>query len=86
VIQSDLANATDSVLVMLLTSTVRDAPMYRLSLPASPTTGLQQPSQLMVDKIMAARRDKCGAAIGRIDSEALGALRPLLAFILGMAE
>ena len=86
IIQSDFLDATDSVLVCLLTTTHRDTPLYRLSLPAGEATGLREPSQVMVDKIMAVRRDRCGAPIGRIDDAALLALGRLLAFVVGIAD
>lgn len=86
VIQSDFLAETDSVLVCLLTTVVRAAPLYRLSLPAGEATGLKEPSQVMVDKIMAVRRDRCGAPIGRADAAALLALGRLLAFVVGIAD
>jgi mRNA interferase MazF len=86
VIQSDFLSDTDSVLVCLLTTTQRDAPLYRLSLPIGQGTGLHQDSQVMVDKIMAVRRDRCGEPVGRIDKATLLALGRLLAFIVGIAD
>jgi mRNA interferase MazF len=74
VIQSDFLSGTDSVLVCLLTTTQRDAPLCRLSLPAGAATGLHQDSQVMVDEIRAVRRNRCGAPVGRIDAgDAAGA-------------
>jgi mRNA interferase MazF len=86
IIQSDFLSDTDSVLVCLLTTTQRDAPLYRLSLPTGEGTGLHKESQVMVDKIMAVRRDRCGSPIGRIDEAALLALGRLLAFGVGIAD
>jgi mRNA interferase MazF len=86
VIQSDFLSETDSVLVCLLTATLRAAPLYRLTLPAAAETGLREPSQVMVDKIIAVRRDRCGAPIGRADPAALLALGRLLAFVVGIAD
>ena len=86
VIQSDFLVETDSVLVCLLTTTQRDAPLYRLSVPADEGTGLREPSQVMVDKIMAVRRDRCGVPIGRLDDGVLLALGRLLAFVVGIAD
>ena len=85
-VQSDFLPETDSVLVCLLTTTVRAAPLYRLMLPAAEGTGLREPSQVMVDKIMAVRRDRCGNPIGRIDDATLLALGRLLAFVIGIAD
>ena len=86
VIQSDFLEGTDSVLVCLLTTTLRDVPLYRLSLPAGEGTGLREASQVMVDKIMAVRRDRCGPVIGRLDDAALMVLGRLLAFVVGIAD
>lgn len=86
VIQSDFLTLTDSVLVCLLTTTLREAPLYRLSLPAGAGTGLREHSQVMVDKIMAVRRDRCGAPIGRAGDATLLALGRLLAFVVGIAD
>jgi mRNA interferase MazF len=86
VIQSDFLSGTDSVLVCLITTTLRDAPLYRLALPAGEGTGLKQPSQVMLDKIMAVRRDRCGAVIGRASDATLLALGSILAFIVGAAD
>ena len=84
VIQSDHLSETDSVLVCLLTTTLRNAPLFRLPVPANQETGLKLPSQVMVDKIMAVRRDRCGARIGKIDSSATLVLNRLLAFVVGV--
>jgi mRNA interferase MazF len=85
VIQSDHLPETDSILVCLLTTTLRHAPLFRFALPAHKETGLLQPSQVMVDKIMAVRRDRCGVRIGRIDPADLQRLNRLLAFVVGVA-
>jgi|SRR6185437_4391448 mRNA interferase MazF len=85
VIQSDHLPETDSVLVCLLTTTLRDAPLFRFALPANQDTGLRQPSQVMVDKIMAVRRERCGARIGKVDPPTVLALNRLLAFVVGVA-
>ncbi|MGH7079936.1 MAG: type II toxin-antitoxin system PemK/MazF family toxin [Acetobacteraceae bacterium] len=86
VIQSDFLPESDSVLVCLLTTTLRETPLSRLSLPPGEGTGLREPSQVMVDKIMAVRRDRCGAPIGRIDEAVLLAVSRLFAFVIGIAD
>jgi mRNA interferase MazF len=86
VIQSDNLPQTDSVLVCLLTTTRIVAPLYRFSLPTDAATGLQKPSQVMVEKIMAVRRDRCGKPIGRADATAMLAIARLLAFAVGIAD
>ena len=86
VIKSDFLPETDSVLVCLLTSTIRDAPLYRLAIAADASTGLRKDSQVMIDKIFAVRRDRCGAVIGGIGDSARLALGRLLAFAVGIAD
>jgi mRNA interferase MazF len=86
VIQSDALGHTDSVLVCLLTTTLRDAKLHRLALPADAGTGLREECQIMVDKVFAVRREKCGAVIGRADAPTLTALGRLLALVVGIAD
>ena len=86
VIQSDRLGDTDSVLVCLFTSTLRGASFHRLTLEPTPENGLQVTSQVMVDKIMAVRRDKCSAVIGRLDDTALLVLNRMLALVIGLAD
>ena len=86
VIQSDWLKATDSVLVALLTSTLADAPLYRLQIEPSEANGLKVPSQVMIDKIVAMPREKCGRVIGRIDESAVIALNHMLSVVVGIAD
>ena len=57
VVQSDRI-ALDSVLVAQVTSTIVDAPLYRLTIEPSERTGLERTSQVMVDKIITMRREQ----------------------------
>ena len=86
VIQSDQVARTDSVLVCLLTTTLRDAPAYRISIVADDATGLREPSQIMVDKIVAVRRDRCGPPIGRVGKATLTELGRAVALMTGLAD
>lgn len=86
VIQSDWLKATDSVLVSLLTSVLVDAPLYRLHIEPSDANGLKVPSQIMVDKIIAMPRQKCGKVIGRVNESTLIALNHMLSVVVGIAD
>jgi mRNA interferase MazF len=86
VIQSDTLNMADSVLVALLTSTLSDAPSYRLPLQPASSNGLRAPSQIMIDKILAYPRAKCGPVIGSLSSEAILILNSLLSVMIGLAD
>src|SRR5271166_5945471 len=79
VIQSDALEETGSVLVCLLTTTQRQAPFHRLPLEPTPGNGLREPSDVMVDKIFALARGKCGEAIGRLTRAEIAALNHRLA-------
>lgn len=87
VIQSDLVAGTDSVLLCPLTTTLRQpSVLFRLDVDPVPETGLRARSQVMVDKISALRRDKCGAPVGRLDGGLLTQLDERLALIIGLAD
>jgi mRNA interferase MazF len=78
--------AADSVLVALLTSTIRDTPLYRLTVEPTDANGLKASSQVMVDKILAFPRDKCGAVIGHLAREDVLALNAMLSVMIGIAD
>lgn len=86
VIQSDWITVTNSVLVCLMTGALRDGPYLRLTVDPRPETGLMIRSQIMVDKIIAIPRRKCGAVIGRLDQDAVTALNHVLSVTLGLAD
>ena len=86
VIQSDWLTATDSVLVALLTSELVNAPLYRLTIEPSDANGLKAPSQVMIDKIVAIPREKCGKVIGRLDESEQIALNHMIAVVVGLAD
>jgi mRNA interferase MazF len=86
VVQSDWLDGTDSVLVCLLTTTVRETPIFRLEVKPTPANGLREVSQVMVDKILAVRRDRCGAVTGRLDDATMLALNRMLALVVGLVD
>ena len=86
VVQSDALDAADSVLVVLCTSTVADAPLYRLTIAPTATNGLKVVSQVMVDKILAYPRAKCGAVIGRLSGTDMLVLNSMLSVMIGLAD
>jgi mRNA interferase MazF len=86
VVQSDWLPATDSVLVALLASELVNAPLYRLTIEPSDANGLKTPSQVMIDKIVAIPREKCGRVIGRLNENERIALNHMLAVVVGIAD
>jgi len=83
VIQSDLFELTDSLLVCLITSEVRDGPDLRLTIPPAASSGLRVPSQVMIEKVTAVRRERC-RRIGTLKSSEIGRLNALLATVIGL--
>jgi mRNA interferase MazF len=86
IVQSDLYNATHaSLLVCLLTTETVKAPLFRLSLLPTPENGLDEVSQIMVDKLLAVPRSRIDDVIGVIDDATLLVLNRCLALMLGLA-
>jgi mRNA interferase MazF len=71
-VQSDLFNATHaSVTICPVTSDCIDAPLFRLPIPPGARTGLQAPSQIMIDKVVSVPRASIARVIGECDSAEL---------------
>ena len=86
VVQSDALNAADSVLVALFTSAVTDARFYRLTVEPAPANGLKAVPQVMVDKVLAYPRAKCGSAIGHLSGTDMLVLNSMLSVMIGLAD
>ena len=86
VIQSDAFNEHASVTVLLMSSTLVDAPLLRVTVQPGEATGLQKPSQVMVDKAMTVKRDKLGEAFGSAGDAAMLEVGRCLAVFLGIAR
>lgn len=85
VIQADRFGHTGTVTVLLLSGTLVDAPLLRLTVQPSPQNGLRKASQVMVDKAMSVKRDKLGPPFGRLDDESMLAVTRSLAVFHGLA-
>ena len=86
VIQSDQFNAHATVTVLLVTSTLIDAPLFRVSVQPEESNGLIKPSQIMVDKAMTVNREKIGKAFGSASDEVMLEVGRCLAVFLGLAR
>ena len=65
VIQSDLYNDTHhSVTICLVTSTLVDAPLFRIPIRPLKRNGLNVTSHVMMDKVQTTRRDRIKSVIG----------------------
>lgn len=85
IVQSDYFPETATVTVLLLSSTLIDAPLLRLTFEPTTENGLRKTSQVMIDKVMTVKRDKLGPVFGRLPDEALIAVNRSLALFLGFS-
>jgi len=86
VIQSDNFDRHATVTVLLVSDTLVDAPLFRITVQPTPGNGLQKASQIMVDKVMTVKRDKIGAAFGSLDSIHMLEIERCLTVFLGIAK
>ena len=86
IIQDDRYDSTASITVLPLTTTPVDAPLLRLPVQPSATTGVRETSYVMIDKLTTVRRSNIQGRIGRLPAaQLLEVERALLAF-LGLAN
>ena len=64
VIQSDLFDELPSVALCLVTCALRNAPIFRITVDPGPDNGLQNISQIQIDKIVTVPRERVGGVIG----------------------
>ena len=86
VIQSDLFDQHPTVTVLLVSSTLADAPLLRVTVNPSLQNGLQSISQVMIDKTMTVRREKLGNSFGKLEFETLQEVERCLAVFLGVVK
>jgi mRNA interferase MazF len=84
VVQADRFGDLGGVTVLPITSTLVDAPLFRVPLQPSLENGLERPSQIMVDKVQTAPGRKIGPVIGRLDDAAMLAVGRAMTVFLGL--
>jgi mRNA interferase MazF len=86
IVQADLFNEThSSVTVVPVTSTIVDAPLFRLTVEPSPGNGLRSLSQLIVDKVTTVSRARITQTIGRLEDDSALRVSRALALWIGIA-
>ena len=86
VVQSDTFSETHATITLLLISSeIIHAPLFRLTLEPSINNGLSKKSQIQIDKIMTVRREKIGHIIGRVDDKSMLQVKRALMVWLGLA-
>ncbi len=85
IVHDDHLDATASVTICALTTDPTTAPLFRLPITPDQDNGLDQPSQLMVDKLTTVPRTSLGQHIGRLDEENVARLDRAIVVFLGVA-
>jgi mRNA interferase MazF len=84
--QADVFNDIhSSITVVPLTSTIIDAPLFRITLDPSRQNGLNRVSQTMVDKVLTLPREKIGKRMGRLGNTLMIRVGRALSVWLGMS-
>ena len=86
IIQANQFDEHATVTVLLVSSTLVNAPLFRVMVRPNIENGLQKPSQIMVDKVMTVKLHKLGPTFGRVDSDAMIEVERCLAVFLGIAK
>ena len=85
IVQDDAFDATASVTVAPLTSTLTDAPLLRIGIGSSALSGLERESQVMIDKLTTVRRTNVATRLGRLTAEQLTEVERAMMAFLGLA-
>ena len=86
VIQSDLYPTDETIVVLLLTSTLVDLPLGRVLVEPTEANGLRTVSQVMVDKPYAVALRKFGNVFGRLEEASMLEVGRRLVLFLGIAD
>ena len=86
VIQADKFDAHATVTVLPVSTTLVEAPLFRVTVRPSESNHLGTTSQIMVDKVMTVRRDKLGSVFGSVGDETMLEVARSLAVFLGIAN
>lgn len=86
ILQDDRFDATASVTVCPFTTNPVEAPLTRLPIEPSAGNGLDQRSNLMVDKITTMPRVRLGEHLGRLADDDLLRLNRAVIVFLGLAD
>ena len=86
IIQADVFDDIhSSITVVPLTSTIIDAPLFRITLDPSRQNGLNRVSQIMVDKVLTMPREKIGKRVGHLGNTLMIRVGRALSVWLGMS-
>lgn len=86
VIQSDRFDEHATATVLLVSASVVEAPLFRVTVVPDDGSGLRELSQIMVDKVMTVKRDKLGPSLGAASDAVMLEVERCLAVFLGVAK
>ena len=88
IVQDDLFDATGSVTVAPMTSTLLDAPLIRIRIGGGDgrLSGLDHDSDVMIDKLTTVRRSNAHTRVGRLTAEQLVEVERAMMAFLGLAR
>ncbi|MDZ7886732.1 MAG: type II toxin-antitoxin system PemK/MazF family toxin [Mycobacterium sp.] len=87
IIQDDLFDATSSVTVAPMTSTLLDAPLMRIRVGGDGRlSGLDHDSDVMIDKLTTVRRSNVHVRVGRLTAEQVVEVERAMMAFLGFAR
>lgn len=82
IIQSNLFDMHPSIILALITSDLRDTPLFRITVHPTLENGLNVVSQVMIDKLITMPTDKIGEPFGKLSHEEMIQInRALLLFL-----
>ena len=84
IIQHEHFSHLDSVTFCGFTRDPTDMPLFRVPIEPTASNGLEFPSRIMVDKILAAPKSKLGYRIGQLDERDIIRLNQALVLFLGL--
>jgi mRNA interferase MazF len=85
IIQSDFFGNHPSVTVLPITSELRDAPLFRITIEPTKENGLHSHSQIMIDKSHTVPWEKLSKPFGKLSDENMIIVNRALAVFLGFA-
>jgi mRNA interferase MazF len=88
IVQDDLFDATSSVAVVPMTSSLLDAPLIRIRISGGDgrLSGLDHDSDVMIDKLTTVRRSNVHTRVGRLTAEQLVEIERAIMAFLGLAR
>lgn len=86
IIQSDLFQEHPSATLCLVSSHLRQTPLFRYEVEPTNENGLSATSQIQIDKLMTVPRQKIGPIIGRLSPKQMNEITKLLVLWVGVAD